>query len=369
MKLDQKSSVRLNLLRFLPIVGVVYVHAYGTVVAYSTGSVGVAPDNLNYFTEFVRIFVAQGLARISVPLFFMMAGYFLLINFQWSFPGFSRKVKARMRSLAVPLLLWNLSMFGLMAVLQAIPRTQPYFTFTGPKVLDYTPYEFLDAIIGIGGMPIDYHFWFIRDLILMVVLLAPCLSLLCRYASKSVFTAFLVIYFGFQYYCWVTNSWPLRMPDVPAVLFFSIGALCASKNVSLFSLDKYGPAALVIWGFSLIPDTIWQHAWFNDILHRSFIPVGVVGALYATKLVLRQERLTKTLVALGGASFFVYAAHEPLLGIARLIAYSCLPLDNDYAMVLIFLILPSVVIGILLRWYRAWGHLSPKSLALFTGGR
>lgn len=369
MKLDQESSVRLNLLRFLPIVGVVYVHAYGTVVAYSTGSVGVPPDHLNYFTEFIRIFIAQGLARISVPIFFMMAGYFLLINFQWSLPGFFKKVKARISSLGVPFLLWNLAMFGFMALMQAIPAVQPYFTYTGAKVLDYTPYQFLDAIIGIGGMPINYHFWFIRDLILMVVLLAPILSLICRYASKHVFTAFLVIYFGAQYYCWVTNSWPLRVPDVPAVLFFSIGGLCASKKVSLFSLDKYGPAALMIWGLSLIPDTVWQHAWFNDILHRSFIPVGVVGALYATKLVLARKTLTTTLVTLGGASFFVYAAHEPLLGIARLIAYSILPLNNDYAMVLIFLMLPAIVIGILLVWYRVWGYLSPKSLALFTGGR
>jgi hypothetical protein len=84
---------------------------------------------------------------------------------------------------------------------------------------------------------------------------------------------------------------------------------------------------------------------------------------------MKHERLTNTLTALGGASFFIYAAHEPLLGIVRMAAYMYLPVHLEYTMLFIFLVVPISTVGLLLLWNEVWRKLSPKSLALFTGGR
>jgi surface polysaccharide O-acyltransferase-like enzyme len=395
MKIDQETSTRFNLLRFLPILGVVYVHAYGPVIKYSTGSVGVSADHLNYLTNFIRIFVTQGLARIAVPLFFLMAGYFLLVNFEWSGAGYLKKIKARGRSLFIPFLLWNISVMLFYLLMQSIPVLAPYFNFSsGSQVIDYTLYEYIDGVFGFHGFPLNYHFWFLRDLMLMVLFVAPVLSWISRYASAGVFRVFLVLYFGGMYLAWISSAYPYGIPnDMSATIWFSAGALCAAKRVSLFRLDAIGPAALIIWMISLVPDTIWQDASFadffgtyssnpfiseqlwtkvcslNDVFHRTFIPVGVIGGLYATKLIMKHERLTNTLTALGGASFFIYAAHEPLLGIVRMAAYMYLPVHLEYTMLFIFLVVPISTVGLLLLWNEVWRKLSPKSLALFTGGR
>ena len=79
--IDETSSLRLKLLRFPPIIGVVYIHAYFTAITFSHGTIGT--EDLNPATDFIRVLVSQGLARIAVPLFFLMAGYLFFANFRW----------------------------------------------------------------------------------------------------------------------------------------------------------------------------------------------------------------------------------------------------------------------------------------------
>ena len=97
--------------------------------------------------------------------------------------------------------------------------------------------------------------------------------------------------------------------------------------------------------------------------------VGVLAALYATKLALRHERLKQTLLALGSASFFVYAAHEPLLMVLRMLAYSHIPLDGPYTVLTIYLLLPALLIAFLVLCHGALQRICPRLLSLVTGGR
>ena len=76
--LNSESSVRLSLLRFPLIVGVVFIHAYETMVGFSGGTVGVSQNN--FVTEFIRNLISQGFARIAVPMFFLLSGYFFLAD-------------------------------------------------------------------------------------------------------------------------------------------------------------------------------------------------------------------------------------------------------------------------------------------------
>ena len=77
MSLDKESSIRLQSLRFPLIVGVVYIHAYGTSVAYGSSSIIVSSPTP--ITEFTGLLISQGVARLSVPLYFLMCGYFFLL--------------------------------------------------------------------------------------------------------------------------------------------------------------------------------------------------------------------------------------------------------------------------------------------------
>ena len=100
--LDKESSLRLKLLRFPPIIGVIYIHSYDTVIHYSTGSLGTV--EFNGLTTFVRILISEGIARTAVPLFFLMSGYLFFAAFHWSEQTYLKQINSRLRSLLIPFL-------------------------------------------------------------------------------------------------------------------------------------------------------------------------------------------------------------------------------------------------------------------------
>jgi surface polysaccharide O-acyltransferase-like enzyme len=356
--IDNQSSLRLKLLRFPPIIGVMYIHAYGTVIHYPGGSFGTA--DLNSLTNVIRILLSEGIARTAVPLFFLMSGYLFFATFHWSQQTYLAKILSRLRSLLIPFLFWNLAVLAFFALAQAVPATQPYFTGLGKKIAEYGLFDYVNAVFGLTGYPIAYHFWFIRDLMLLV-LLAPALAAIVRFVPIPFFLA--------VYVCWVTESWPVSMPGAVGVFFFSAGALCGIREQSLFAFDRFSRVIYLIYAPLLIADVVWYEAWFNVYIHRTGLIFGVLAALCVTRQILGVPWLCKGLVALGGASFFVYAAHEPLLGVARLLAFKYVPLDGAYTMLALYLGIPLLVTATLAGCHSILRMLCPRLLSLITGGR
>jgi hypothetical protein len=159
------------------------------------------------------------------------------------------------------------------------------------------------------------------------------------------------------------------MPAAVGVLFFSAGALCGIKGENLFAFDRFAPLIYCLYVPMLVADVIWYEAWFNVYLHRTGLIIGVLAALCMTKPILRSRWLCDTLVTLGGASFFVYAAHEPLLGIVRMLAFHFIPLDGAYTMLALYLAIPVLVMLLLVGCYCLLNRLWPGPLSLITGGR
>ncbi len=356
--LDKESSLRLKLLRFPPIIGVLYIHAYGTVIPYTGGTMGTS--ELNGLTTFIRVLISEGIARTAVPLFFLMAGYLFFATFHRPEQTYGTKMIARLRSLLIPFLFWNLLVLAALALFQAIPSLQPYFTGSGKLIAEYTPYDYLNALLGLHGYPIAYHFWFIRDLMLLI-LLSPVLAVIVRFAP--------IPFLAVVYLCWVSDSWPVYMPAAVGVLFFSAGAMFGIKEQSLFAFDRFGIALILLYLPMLLADVIWYEAWFNNYLHRTGLILGVLVALYSTRLMVRISWLCRALVGLSGASFFVYAAHEPLLGVVRMLAYSFVPLDGAFTVLTLYLIIPVLVMGVLVGCHHLLAIVCPRPLGVVTGGR
>jgi surface polysaccharide O-acyltransferase-like enzyme len=361
--LDDQSSLRLKLLRFPPIIGVVYIHTYNAgnaVIEYAGSSVGVPLAELNGFTSFIIILISEGIARIAIPLFFLMAGYLFFITFTWSSKTYVKKITTRLRSLFVPFLFWNVLVLAFMALMQAIPATQPYFTDANTPIADYGAFDYCNALFGIRGYPIAFHFWFIRDLMLLV-LLAPLIAVLVRLAP--------VPFFVVVYVLWVSDTWPIYMPAAVGVFFFAAGTLCGLRDQSLFAFDRFTVPLVLLYLPLLLADVIWYTAWFNNWLHRTDLIVGVLVALCSTRYMLQSPWLCRVLLSLGGASFFVYAAHEPLQKIIRLLAYSLVPLDGAYTMLVLYLTIPLLVMVLLVGCHYVLAQHCPRLLSAITGGR
>ena len=101
--LPREHSLRLKLLNFPLIVGVVYIHAYGMEIGFAGSELG--PAHLDRFTDVVRTLVSQGVARLAVPMFFLISGYFFFNGFTgWSY---FNKLRVRFRTLLVPYVFWT----------------------------------------------------------------------------------------------------------------------------------------------------------------------------------------------------------------------------------------------------------------------
>ena len=97
MKLDPASSERLALLRFPLILGVVFIHAYGSVVAFDNGATAVGAAQSAPAVTFVQDLVSQGLARVAVPLFFWMSGFFFFLDSAGTWTEYRAKLRARIK--------------------------------------------------------------------------------------------------------------------------------------------------------------------------------------------------------------------------------------------------------------------------------
>ncbi len=356
--LDHEASVRLRLLNFPLIVGVVYIHAYGTTISFAGRTLGL--ERLDSLTDFVRILISQGIARLAVPMFFLISGYLFLAGTQWSVQVYGRKLAARARTLLVPFLFWTVLGVVIRFLGQSIPAVQDYFVGSGPLVADYSPFALANAVLGLTSMPEAYHFWFIRDLMVLMIL-SPLLIFVLERAAVPFLAA--------VFFAWIFAEWPLAIPDAVGVLFFSAGCWLAMREKSLFALDRYGRWLWMLYLPILLADVIWYDEPFNLCLHRCGIVVGIAAVLSGTKWVLGHERLKNFIVWLSGASFFVYAAHEPLLGLLRTLAFQLVPFDRPFTMLLTYLLLPPALIAFLVWLHSLLAARSGRLLSIVTGGR
>ena len=247
-----------------------------------------------------------------------------------------------------------------LAVAQSLPATRTYFSGENTLVRSFGLYDYVNAIIGIDRRPIAYQFWFIRDLMVMV-LLVPAIQLI----HKTVPVIFLFLLF----FLWLLESWPIYTPSSAAVFFFYLGSLLSFHKKSLFSFDDYGAKILILYLFALVIDTLTKGYAYNGYIHRVGILLGMSSAFYATKFVLANQPLKTFLLWSGSCSFFVFAIHEPMLTVVKKIAYRLLEPSSDSIVIFLYFVIPLLVIAISVLTYASLKSLAPRFVGIISGGR
>jgi peptidoglycan/LPS O-acetylase OafA/YrhL len=351
-----RDAARFDVLRFPLIVAVVFIHNYDSAIHLANGTVGVQQPAL--YVEFIRRLVSLGFAQVAVPLFFLMSGYLFFLNFDGSLEAWRSKMVSRVRTLLVPLVLWGLLNIAVVWLGQSNPATGVFFSGSKrPVIAELHAFGFVDAVFGITGPPLAYQFWFIRDLILLV-LLAPLVHAILR---RSQWGACLLL--GGL---WLSAMWPLRCPSADASFFFVLGATLAYQGHKPFPSDRWRSPLILAYVLLLIADALlYAPAWS----HRIAVAVGVPAVLASTDLVVDAHRLRDRLLWLMPSSFFVFAAHEPLLTALRKLAYIAIRPSSSVAVLSLYLLVPAVAIIVLVAAWRGLRSASPKALALATGGR
>jgi surface polysaccharide O-acyltransferase-like enzyme len=346
---------RLDVLRFPLIILIVYLHATGFTANFADGSRTLAHADI---VEGVQS-ITGTTARVAVPLFFMMSGFLFFRGAAFSAAIYRAKLRSRVKSLLIPFLFWNLALFALVAVGQHVPRLAPFFNGQTAPLTSLSPFQMVDAIIGITRYPTAYQFWFIRDLMILVIL-SPLLWLAARYAGWVVLVALAA--------GWIFNIWPVPMPAIEPTLFFYLGSFVAIRGWSLFAVDRLGWWLAPLFVLLLGVHCAEYLAYRTDYSLHPAMVVGLIVVLKASRWAAESDRWRERLVALGGASFFVFAVHEPLVTIGKKFAFHTLPMTAG-SVLATYAVLPLLVIGLALGGYWILLKTVPGFLRVIIGGR
>ncbi len=284
---------------------VVFVHSHNLLLLMSESEIIVRGG----LTGFIENFISQGLTRVASPMFFMISGYLFFLNMKESRGWFLAKLKKRARSLLTPYLLWSLWGILFFFFLQTFPFTR-YF-FTGVRITDYSITDLLHTLF---IQPIPYQLWFLRDL-MMLVLISPVLYFLVKNFRLYPLIIFMVVWFfeiDFQVF------------DSRSLLFFSIG-LYFALNSYLISERKYPRYALEFFACWVILSLVKSIMVFKGIdfiywaiVQKFSVLSGLLALWCLYDRYFSNTDMTKLKVfPLFSFSLFIYTSHEPILTIVK----------------------------------------------------
>jgi peptidoglycan/LPS O-acetylase OafA/YrhL len=163
LRIEENLSKRINSLRFLLIVFVVFIHnsAINRGVNFADGTeIYDIPIYVQKIVELVSAFTC-----VAVPLFFVISSYLLYSKEN----SFILNLKKKCKTIIVPYLLWIILTIAFFFIAQSFTFTKKFFATS--IIRNFTIMDWIQAFVGkfnaTGHYPFVGQFWFLRDLIIL----------------------------------------------------------------------------------------------------------------------------------------------------------------------------------------------------------
>ena len=314
----------------------------------------------------VQIFFSETLPHVAVPLFLLFSGYLFFKEGQFNGALYWRKLKSRFRTLFIPYIIWSTLCF-IIAVAQGVvtPTFQHYIQGLWDTALWNDGVTFSRTL---PGYPMNMPLWFIRDLMILV-LISPLIWFLLQ---KTRGWGILLIavwwfpahdkFFGF---------------GADSLFFFSLGALFAMKRVNFVQIArKYAVPLYIAAGLMLVVDFLvmyrnymqYRELRFNWLVFNVYV-LCIMGATLALAGRIADTKFSDRLIRLSAASFFLYAAHILWLFPLRDYLLRVLAPTSDVAVIhfyFAFIAFHCAAVTVLFFMMR---RFMPRTTAVLTGGR
>lgn len=354
MRRGDLQSRTIDVLRFLLIIYVVFIHAY-------TSTRGMFDADLYPVYKYLSFLISLEIAQIAVPSFFFISGYL----FYFHLTTYRSRLKKGVHTLLTPYLLWNGLILAMYFLVEKLPGTGAFFSGNNLPIGQFTWQDLIRAFWDSGdwnggnGTPIVHQFWYIRNLILLEVL-SPLVALFVRYAKGWGVGALLL--------------WWLFTPG-QAFMAESVAFFCAGAWYSLRGRDflpdfrKAFPVVLFLYPLFIIVNMVLRGGGgYIQFLDRIGFFVGLVFTVGLVAYWIERKGLRdRSFAGLRGLGFFIFAFHDPMLTfVKRLAIRLCGPI-TDAVLVASYFLAPLTVIGICILVYRLLKWNMPRVLGILIG--
>ncbi|MDR1497645.1 MAG: acyltransferase [Puniceicoccales bacterium] len=330
----------------------------------------------------VHSFLARIIACVGVPFFFFISGFLFFHGGHFDKDVYLRKICGRTRTLLLPYLLWTTAWLIFYYAVYQFPFTAQFLQKAEPYTLEYMAGAFWSARLfypyndGSGAtFPLIGQFWFIRDLMVLVLLSPLIYKALQKLKVGWVVLTGIVWLFAplLQGKFEIALGWW----DI-ALFFFSFGAwFSVNKQLFTVAFDRLRKA--VFWGYPLlvaIELLSMHHSWkYGFFIHRIGLVVGIIFFANLTALFLSRGKIREN-PFLSSASFFLFAFHQPWLTLPLekwifrpLFDYLKVAISLDAASAICFFTEALLLIGATLGVFAFLRHFSPSAAKILTGGR
>jgi surface polysaccharide O-acyltransferase-like enzyme len=168
---------------------VVFIHNNPTEVNFFGGT---EIYTIPIYVNIIRQLISNIIARIAVPLFFLISGF--LLYFKET--NFFTVLRKKSRTILLPYILWNILAIIFFYVAQNFSFTRPYFaTFI---IRNFGALDWIGVFTGKSGifadrgLPLVYQFWFLRDLFILNLSFIGIKKLVDRFPFGTIFLFFVL---------------------------------------------------------------------------------------------------------------------------------------------------------------------------------
>ena len=314
----------------------------------------------------MQLFFCEVLPHVAVPLFMLFSGMLYFRNGMPDTAKYGKQLLKKTRTLLLPYLLWSTIAFVVMAWRGEI---SPTFVHWLQGLWDTELWNNGGQFArDLPGYPVNMPLWFIRDLMVLMVLSLPIGWMLK--ATRGWLLLLIAIW-------WFPGHAKFFGFGADVLFYFSAGAWISLKDVDIISalrkirIPSYAVAVIMI----VVESAITFHLYgINHEVGFCWIPFN----LFVVSMMLATLNLATDIVdtgkgqrlrSLSDTSFFLYASHYVLLPFLQ---KSLLHLAGPHSAageILFFWIFLFGHVTILLIIFAVMKKYTPRTLSLLTGGR
>ena len=335
--MDAKLSNTFSNLRFILALLVVYIHIDNDCPYAFSQLTGGGIWTMSYYGS--NIIISQTIARLAVPIFFVMSGYLFFRNMHnMTLITYTAKLRNRVNTLIIPYFIWNI----LAALFLMYIKHQE------------TPNNLSGFLYWLFVKPANFPLWFVRDLIMLVVI-SPFIYFIIKKYNPIIFVFLLLMYV-----CCPNIS--VGVISIESFVFFSLGSAFALWNLSVAQIPSFGRIVICLLALLLGIIMIITYGERNEYMFNLYLLIASIALLI---LIYHQKfKVSNILVS---SSFFVFASHRlGITGIAKSI-FVFIP-DLMIRQTISYLIAPIIVYVFCMVLYVFIKRISP-SVAIIINGR